>query len=186
MSQVRTIISFAQKTCLSELTGIGGKIMFRLNSLGSVRPIFLQNRQSLHDLLHLRLERCGPDLHDILPVCRVVQDIVRQSLGRRVGRMELISDIAIMKLTYPELIERVEESRDKGSDLGIWTTERLEVELGEFVCPCRESPVKSGNQRSDILYSLRHCMSAMPIIQTYNQRRIHWQSRRPIQSESRS
>ena len=43
--------------------------------------ILLQGRQSLHDLLHLRLEWCGPDLHDILLVGGIVQDIVRKSLG---------------------------------------------------------------------------------------------------------
>jgi len=52
--------------------------------------ILFQNRQSFHDLLHLRLERRSPDLHDILPIGRVTQDIIRQGLGRGVGWMELL------------------------------------------------------------------------------------------------
>jgi hypothetical protein len=44
-------------------------------------PILLQGGQSLHNLLHLRLEWCGPGLHDIFLVGWVVQDIIRQSLG---------------------------------------------------------------------------------------------------------
>jgi hypothetical protein len=55
--------------------------MNRLNSLGPMWPILLQGRQSLHDFLHLRLERCSPNLHDILLIGRVIQDIIRQSLG---------------------------------------------------------------------------------------------------------
>jgi hypothetical protein len=43
--------------------------------------VLLQDRQSLHDLVHLRLEWCSPDLHDILLVGRIIQDIIRQSLG---------------------------------------------------------------------------------------------------------
>jgi hypothetical protein len=64
-----------------EPTRIGSKIMSRLNSLWAMWPILLQGRQSLHDFLHLRLEGCSPDLHDILLVGRVIQDIIRQSLG---------------------------------------------------------------------------------------------------------
>ena len=44
-------------------------------------PVHLQSRQSLHNLLHLRLERRGPDLHDILLVGRVIEDVIRQGLG---------------------------------------------------------------------------------------------------------
>jgi hypothetical protein len=55
--------------------------MNRLNSLGPMWPILLQGRQSPHNLLHLRLEWCSPNLHNILLVGRVIQDIIRQSLG---------------------------------------------------------------------------------------------------------
>jgi len=48
--------------------------------------------------------------------------------------------------TYPELIERVENGRDKSSNLGIWTAESLEIELGKLVGPRRKSPIESSNQ----------------------------------------
>ena len=61
------------------------------------------------------------------------------------------------RCTYPQLIERIENGRNKSSNLGIWTSESFEIELDKLVGPRRESPIKSSNQRSDILYSLRHC-----------------------------
>ena len=63
------------------LTRVGSQIVGRLDSLWSMRPILLQHGQGLHDLLHLRLEGCASDLHDILFIGRIIQDIIRQSLG---------------------------------------------------------------------------------------------------------
>jgi hypothetical protein len=71
-----------------------------------------------------------------------------------------IRQTLLWRCTYPELIERVENGRDESSNLGIWTAESFKVKLGKLVGPSRESPIKSSNQRSDILYSLRHCKSA--------------------------
>ena len=68
-------------TTTRRLTRVCSQIVSRLDSLRSMWPVLLQLGQSLHDLLHLRLERGASDLHDILFIGRVIQDIIRQSLG---------------------------------------------------------------------------------------------------------
>jgi hypothetical protein len=112
--------------------------------------------QSLHDLLHLRLERRGSDLHDVLLVVGVIENVICQSLGGRIRRVELMDQIGKRRSLYLELIKGIQQRRDQGPDLGVRTTQSLEIEIAEFIHPGRESPIKSGNDRSNNLDPLSH------------------------------